>query len=58
MGSTDEVGLGGKIHGVLRVNHVGILKRVLALRRVSKDIWKDEYFIGGDIIDITEKIEQ
>ncbi|KAK0592236.1 hypothetical protein LWI29_015589 [Acer saccharum] len=58
MGSTNRARPGGKIHGVLRVNHVGILKRVPALRGVSRDVWKDEYFVGGDIIDITEKIEQ
>ena len=57
LGSTDGAGP-SKIKGVLRVNHVGILERVPALKEVSRDVRKDEYFIGGDTIDITEEVEQ
>ena len=57
LGSTDGAGP-SEIKGILRVNHVGILKRVPVLSGVFRDIRKDENFVGGDVINITEKTEQ
>ena len=46
-----------KIHGVLGINHIGILEKVPTERGISTDVWKDKNFVGGDIIDITEEIK-
>ena len=46
------------VHGVLRINHVGVKIRIAALSGVSRDVWKDEYLIGVDVVDVTEKIKQ